>query len=60
MSVSPHPLHLTPQYRGFFPLHSTTEHTTSTTLLSLCLALHLLANLDIDLEELGYAAVKAY
>jgi hypothetical protein len=40
-------------------LHSTTKHAAATTLLSLCLALHLLANLDIDLEELGYAAVEA-
>jgi hypothetical protein len=26
----------------------------------LCLALHLLANLDIDLEELGHAPVQAH
>lgn len=32
----------------------------ASTLLSLRLALHLLANLDIDLEELGYAAVQAH
>jgi hypothetical protein len=32
----------------------------ASTLLSLRLALHLLANLDVDLEELGYAAVQAH
>ena len=40
-------------------LHSTTEHAATSTLLSLCLSLHLLANLDVDFEELGYAAVEA-
>jgi hypothetical protein len=58
--VCPH--RLAPSSRLFVycpSLHSTTKHAAATTLLSLCLALHLLANLDIDLEELGYAAVEA-
>jgi hypothetical protein len=39
------------------PLHSSKHAASTTTLPALCLSLHLLANLDIDLEELGDAAV---
>lgn len=52
-------LHISPLQNRTLPLHSTPKHAATTTLLSLCLALHLLANFDIDLEELGYAAVEA-
>lgn len=40
-------------------LHATAEHALATALLALRLTLHLLADLDVDLEELGYAAVEA-
>lgn len=41
-------------------LHTPTKHTTTTPLPSLRLTLHLLANLDIDLEELSDAAIQAH
>jgi hypothetical protein len=40
-------------------LHAAAEHA-SAALLALGLALHLLADLDVDLEELGHAAVQAH
>lgn len=50
-----HPLKLLPL---LFSSHSlSAKHTTP--LLRLCLALHLLRNLDVDLEELAHAAVQA-
>lgn len=41
-------------------LHATAEHATAAALPSLRLALHLLADLDVDLEELGNTAVEAH
>jgi hypothetical protein len=38
---------------------SSALHASAESLPSLGLALHLLADLDVDLEELGYAAVEA-
>ena len=42
----------------FVSLHATAEHATTAALPALRLALHLLADLDVGLEELGYAAVE--
>jgi hypothetical protein len=42
-----------------FDLQLSTKHATSS-LLPLCLSLHLLRNLDIDLEELAHASVQTY
>ena len=42
------------------PLHANNLLSEPTALLSLRLALHLLRNLDVDLEELAHAAVQAH
>lgn len=45
-------------YTSLCSLHAT-KHSSASTSPSLCLALHLLADLDVDFEELCYATVKA-
>jgi len=52
-------VHLPSPFRAFAELHAKHSATSSSSP-SLCLALHLLANLDIDLEELCDAAVQAH
>ena len=48
-----------PRRRPSASLHTATEHAAAATLPALRLSLHLLADLDIDFEELGDAAIEA-
>jgi hypothetical protein len=55
-----HNIHLRRLTQSSPSLHAKHTTTASSTLSRRTLILHLLADLDIDLEELGYAAIEAH
>jgi hypothetical protein len=59
MALSREPIRTSASMYPSSSLHAA-KHTSATSTLSLRLPLHLLANLDIDLEEFGDAAVQTY